>query len=238
MKDLVDPTNNFMTVRRMRTEAYRTEVYTSIIAATNNLRGVALDDEDRRFAVLRNGGSLNNVSGWADRFMEIKRSDPDRLTKALLHIVQEHEVQTSEKDLMTPPKFEGWSDIVAAGDTDLDAAISAVLERGGERMAWRSSDFCEEVRLEMFGDRKARRGDGVRGAVTDLVGARAERFGAWHMPNTKYRDRGTVGSLIVTDPVWFTDLSLKKRAEALGEDPHSARRDKLKLVPKDDDDGD
>lgn len=231
MKDLVDPTNNFMSVRRMAKESYRTRIYTSIVAATNNLRGVALDDEDRRFAVVTNGGSLNEVKGWADKFMAIRRSDPDRLTAALQTIIKGHEVLTSEQDLTTPPKFAGWSQIVAANDTDLDIAIKAVVEAAGGQMAWSAKRFCEEVRLELFGDRKARKGDGVRGAVSELKGARAARFGVWHMGQMKHTDRSEKRSVICTDPEWFEGLSLRERGEVLDTPPGKDRRKSLKAVP-------
>lgn len=224
LKELVDPTNTYVSVRHMQQAAVRVRAYHSMMVATNNLNGIMLDDEDRRFAVLRNGEMLDRVRGWADRFMALRRTDLPRLTAALAAILHEREVTRSMRELQTPPKFDAWHEVLAAGDSELDEAIQNVVRKFPGRRAWTVQRLREEVRLELHGSREARPKDGVAGALTDLKGDRAERFGLWNLGQLKHTDRDTRGSIFSSDPEWYLELDLKNRGAVLDKAPDDYRK--------------
>lgn len=220
LKDIIDPANRFVSIRKMRMDAYTTEVFTSMMMATNNIRGVMLDDEDRRIAVLRNGVCLNEVGGWADELMSLFNTADGRtrLAAGLRAMLVGHLVRHNRQQLTTPPRFEGWYAMLEAGGTELDEAVAKVIEDAEEGAAWPIGRFRDMVRIEMFGTSQNQRNDGVAATLKELTGARADHVGATHLSriivvdNSGTKKRVTV---IARDPEAFLALSWPDRWAAL-----------------------
>lgn len=230
LKDLVDPTNTHITAERKFQDSVSVPAYHSVMIATNKLGGIHLDDEDRRFAVISNGGMLDKVTGWADEFMARTRKNRVELAAALAKMLEEREVGTSMQRLCTPPRFAMWHKVVEGGDTEVDEAIKRVVEENPGKRAWTVDRLKGEVRLALTGSRDPRPRDGVASALASLEGERAARFGLWNMGFIKHTDRVTKSRLYCTDPEWYRDLSLADRGSVIDKKPDEYRKDLVKQV--------
>lgn len=169
LKDRVDPAHTAITIERKGLDSYRTRTYASFMLATNQPGGLTMDAEDRRIAVITNGDKLEGVM-----LNNILETGLDRLATALSEMLA---MRTIEQAVSDAPAFAGREAMLDANETDLDVAIREVIEAAGPQAAWVRSAFEAAVRVKMTGALSGKV-PGLRNAVSQLVGKRAERIGA------------------------------------------------------------
>lgn len=170
LKDRVDPNHKTLTIERKGIDQYVTQTVASFMLATNNPGALTLDPEDRRIAILTNGDRL------AGPLLQAVIDDGlDAIAADLRAVLADRE---PTRVLSHAPHFAGREQMLTANDTELDDAIRHVVDSAAPWRAWVRSDFEKALKLEMTGSTTGRV-PGLRGAISDLVGLRAERAGVW-----------------------------------------------------------
>ncbi len=202
LKDMVDPSHSTVLIEHKGIKAYRTVTYTSFILATNQPGALTMDAEDRRFAIITNttklqGGLLNDIldAGYDD------------MADALRAMLISREVTNNVSDA---PMFAGREAMLAANDTDLDEVIRAVVSKAGPDRSWVRSDFEKTIKMEIGGSTKTKV-PGLRQAVSQLVGRRAERMGVELLPE-KLKIGNSSVSLLSKNPDYVRSLHPEARA--------------------------
>ena len=211
LKDRVDPSHTSITIERKGIEAYKTETFASFMLATNNPAAMAMDAEDRRFAVITNGGTLVGHP-------MLKRLDAigkERIAAQLARVLSTVNVMI---DTTLAPDFEGREELLTANETTLDDAIHEVINGKDGRdpvpewRAWTRKRFEDAVKAAM--DNPGGRIPGLRNAVTDLVGQRAARAGAYLLKK-RVKVGGLTVAVVAKDPDGFMRLSPDDRAKVV-----------------------
>lgn len=218
LKDDFDPDHNLITVNPKGLPAYRAETFASGIFATNNANALPLDPEDRRVAVITNGEKLEG-----DLLRRLLEAGPDRMAAALATLIKTVKV---DKNVNDAPMFAGREHMLAAGETDTDDAIRSIVENAPEWAAWVRSDFDSKVKLAVTGSTSGKV-PGLRSAITDLHGVRAERMGATWLGNVWAG--GQTKKIVAKNPIHFLSLTSEQRQDVLdGTEPED---DDTNVVP-------
>lgn len=205
LKVRVDPSHSEVTIERKGIEAYRTRTFVSFMIATNNPGALTMDAEDRRFAILTNGGMLKG------RLLEDILSIGKARLAATVSSRLKH--RTVTRDLSTAPNFAGREIMLQSNETELDDHLAAVISEAPPWRAWVRSEFENAVKLRMTDSSKGHV-PGLRTEVTEMVGRRGERLGAWLLPS-----RVKVGSspvaVLAKNPGLFKSLTPEQRAKVV-----------------------
>ncbi len=182
LKELVDPTNTQVSVRHMGVASAKALTFTSFIMATNRGDGLRLDYEDRRTAVITNGGKLTGAEAWADELMDEKRDHGvKKLAAAMAAILRDRDIKTAASELATPPKFSGWHTMIEKASGSIDR----VLREIGETYQGRATIWTKKAFKDLVWDQA--KDELPRGAnkttvmqeIEKLVGEKAEQLGLY-----------------------------------------------------------
>jgi len=135
LKDLVDPAQNHVRLDEKFQRPHEALVYTSYLLATNRHDALPLPPDDRRFAIITNGGKMPEEMKEELYGQWYVRGVPgDALTHSLRAYYRSRGTEVMESgqtdDLVDAPRwFAGRAHMIEAGESDVDQIFRAALGR-------------------------------------------------------------------------------------------------------------
>jgi len=126
MKEIVDPAESWMRVKRKGIQNGYERIYCSVLFATNHLDALAIPPEDRRMCVIRNGEKMpDDLWKRIDRW----RKNPANIAAAL-HMLESLNVE--DFNFGYAPETSAKIEMIEANKSDLDKALDmAVIDMKG-----------------------------------------------------------------------------------------------------------
>lgn len=124
LKNIVDPANTRLQIVRKGLNNFQAMTFASVLVMTNHADALVIPEKDRRFYIVENG-AVHSPEYWA-RF-HAWREDPANvgaLVEALLQIDL-----TGYNPYEAPPMTRAKAEMIYAGASELDRAVSFVLDR-------------------------------------------------------------------------------------------------------------
>ena len=200
LKNVVDPNNSSIRINRKFQAPYMAHTYVSIMLATNHHDAIAIDTQDRRLAVLQNGGKLSD---------EMKaRKDAlgdDAVVAAWRDLLANHKVTQQLTD--APIHFAGRALMLSGNMTEMDIAVRELIDEAEPWRAWTVPQFKALIKDKMP---DAPHFKGLDKFVRGLYGTKGDNLGA-HWSRAKMKVGALSTHVVMKDVALFESLGVKER---------------------------
>jgi hypothetical protein len=197
LKLLVDPAIRVAQIVQKNQNNYDARVFASFLLATNHENALPLDEDDRRFSVLSNGGRMPEAMRRSlNRFRKGDDWSPGFIAM-LARKLEARAAASSFDPYAAPPEFEGKARMIKLNSTDvMDVADQAIEEMPGDYVT--RKDFLARV-MFMLGD-----------SAKDYKNISEQAFGRLNR-RWFYIGRERVNERENKADVWARDLDFKRR---------------------------